>query len=421
MDGWQEVYLKNICETQYGYTASATEIDTGVKYVRITDIVPDFINWKTVPFCEISENDFLKYKLNEGDIVAARTGATVGYAKQIRKDVPNAVFASYLVKIIPCDQVNKKFIGILLESSIYKEFIQKIAGGSAQPNANANDLTSFKIKIPPVITQRKIALILSAYDELIEINKSRVKLLENIAEEIYKEWFVRLRFPDYLTTKFINKEGHECKPGSLGALPEGWENDKIGNICKVGRGSSPRPITDNQYFINGTIPWIKIADATASSKFILETNEYVNEYGASFSRYLEEGSLIIATSGTLGFCIFLGTKGCIHDGWLYTYDYKKSIKPSYLYFRINSLTKYFNNFSYGAAIQNINTEILRKTSILIPPKEILNKFYSIIDPIDKEHKILLQKTQLLQQTRDLLLPRLINGKLSVDHLVEGVD
>ena len=288
----------------------------------------------------------------------------------------------------------------------YSVQFNNYSSGAAIQNINTEILRNTKIKLPSIPIQQKIASILSSYDELIENNKKRIKLLEEMADEIYNEWFVRLRFPGYESTKIVD------------GLPEGWKNLKIGDICTVGRGSSPRPITDFSFFENGNIPWIKIADATASSKFVLETKEYVNEYGASFSRYLDEGSLIIATSGTLGFCVFLGIKGCIHDGWLYTNSYKMNIKPSYLYYRINSLTEYFNNFSYGAAIQNINTDILRKTSILIPTEDILNNFYSIIDSIVLEHKLLLQKTKLVQESFDLLLPRLISGKLKVEHLTE---
>lgn len=288
----------------------------------------------------------------------------------------------------------------------YSVQFNNYSSGAAIQNINTEILRNTKIKLPSIPIQQKIASILSSYDELIENNKKRIKLLEEMADEIYNEWFVRLRFPGYESTKIVD------------GLPEGWKNLKIGDICTVGRGSSPRPITDFSFFENGNIPWIKIADATASSKFVLETKEYVNEYGASFSRYLDEGSLIIATSGTLGFCVFLGIKGCIHDGWLYTNSYKMNIKPSYLYYRINSLTEYFNNFSYGAAIQNINTDILRKTSVLIPTEDILNNFYSIIDSIDLEHKLLLQKTKLVQESFDLLLPRLISGKLKVEHLTE---
>ena len=110
-----------------------------------------------------------------------------------------------------------------------------------------------------------------------------------------------------------------------------WNEVHLAEVCEVGRGSSPRPINNQAYFEGGSIPWIKIADATASGKSIYETKEYVNEYGASFSRYLPIGALILATSGvSLGQVKFLGVKGCIHDGWLYIKNYK-GIDKEFLY------------------------------------------------------------------------------------------
>ena len=147
-----------------------------------------------------------------------------------------------------------------------------------------------------------------------------------------------------------------------------WQLTKLGDCSEIGRGSSPRPINDEAYFYKGTIPWIKIADATASYKYIYEAKEHVNDYGASFSRKLPPGSLIVAASGTLGFAIFLGVEGCVHDGWLYFKDIdQKKLDKQFLYYLLNTLTKSFNSLSYGAAIQNINTDILRNTEFRLPP------------------------------------------------------
>ena len=176
-----------------------------------------------------------------------------------------------------------------------------------------------------------------------------------------------------------------------------WKEYIIGDLCEVGRGSSPRPIIDQRYFVDGEIPWIKIADATASGKHIYKTKEYVNEFGASFSRYLEPNSLIISASGSIGLIKFLGIKGCIHDGWLYISNYnEKLIDKEYLYyFFINYSTK-FNNFSSGAAIQNINTEILRKTKIKIPSIQIQQKIASILSAYDELIENNKQRIKLLE-------------------------
>lgn len=144
-----------------------------------------------------------------------------------------------------------------------------------------------------------------------------------------------------------------------------WPTVKFGEVMTVGRGSSPRPIKDERFFTGGTIPWVKIADATASGKFIYHTNQHVNEYGASFSRKLKPGALIFPASGTLGIPRFLGIEACIHDGWLYFADYQ-GIDPDWLYYRIILLKNYYEGIAYGAAIQNINTDIVRNTEIQLP-------------------------------------------------------
>jgi type I restriction enzyme S subunit len=144
-----------------------------------------------------------------------------------------------------------------------------------------------------------------------------------------------------------------------------WPTVKLGDVMTVGRGSSPRPIKDERFFTGGTIPWVKIADATASGKFIYQTNQHVNDYGASFSRKLKPGALIFPASGTLGIPRFLGVEACIHDGWLYFSDYQ-GINPDWLYYRIILLKEYYEGIAYGAAIQNINTDIVRSTEIQLP-------------------------------------------------------
>jgi len=162
---WMKVILRDICErVDYGYTASAKQEPVGPKFLRITDIVPDLIDWESVPYCEIPEKDLDKYRLQEGDIVMARTGATTGYAKWITNH-PESIFASYLVRIRIKPEHDHRYIGLVVQSDDYKRFIKTNLGGAAQPQANAQVLTSFPMLLPPLSTQRRIASILSAYDD----------------------------------------------------------------------------------------------------------------------------------------------------------------------------------------------------------------------------------------------------------------
>jgi type I restriction enzyme S subunit len=180
---------------------------------------------------------------------------------------------------------------------------------------------------------------------------------------------------------------------------KGWKEYKIDEICKVGRGSSPRPIDNPIYFEGGDIPWVKIADATASGKKIYQTKEYINDYGASFSRHLPAGSLILATSGvSLGQTKFLGVDACIHDGWLYFDEFNDKIDKEYFYHRLLLLTDYLHGQSYGAAIQNVNTGILRSIKLLLPPLPTQRKIASILSAYDDLIENNLKRIKLLEET-----------------------
>jgi type I restriction enzyme S subunit len=270
---------------------------------------------------------------------------------------------------------------------------------------NDKKFTLYNSPLPPKETQRKIATILSAYDDLIENNLRRIKLLEEKAQLTYEEWFVRMKFP-----------GHEDTPvDAETGLPVGWERKRIGDVIEVGRGSSPRPISDQKYFIDGDIPWLKIADATASNIFIYKTKQYVNEHGASFSRKLPTGSIVVAASGTLGFPMILGVEACIHDGWLYFKGIEENLKE-YFYFSFIGLRKYFESISYGAAIQNINTGIVKQSPFIVPDKKTSYEFKKITASIFENINNLQNQNQLLKEARDILLPRLMTGVIDPDKI-----
>jgi type I restriction enzyme S subunit len=176
-----------------------------------------------------------------------------------------------------------------------------------------------------------------------------------------------------------------------------WEEFELGELCKIGRGSSPRPISNSKYFDEGDIPWVKIADATDSSRVIYKTKQHVNSYGASFSRLLPSGSLILSASGTVGFPMILGVEGCIHDGWLYFDDFK-NITKEFLYYKLIDLNKYYYSLSYGGAnIQNINTEIARKTKIKLPPLQTQKRIEDILSAYDDLIENNLKRIKLLEQ------------------------
>jgi type I restriction enzyme S subunit len=199
MSEWKECKLSDICtDISYGYTESAVVEPIGPKFLRITDIVPNQINWTNVPYCKSTNEITEKYRLEIGDIVIARTGATTGYNKIIKKLDYKAVFASYLIRY----RINRKiadpfFIGHVLQSSIWMDYVNAIAGGSAQPGANAKQLGSFEIILPPLPEQKAIADVLSSLDDKIDILHRQNKTLEAMAETLFRQWFVEEASDDW--------------------------------------------------------------------------------------------------------------------------------------------------------------------------------------------------------------------------------
>jgi type I restriction enzyme, S subunit len=182
--GWKRKSLADLCESiDYGYTASAEQEEVGPKFLRITDIVPDFIDWHAVPHCRIEDDRLEKFRLGDGDIVIARTGATVGYAKRLHKRHPEAVFASYLVRLRLKSEMDNLMAGVFVESPKYKSYVQSRVGGAAQPNANAKVLAGAEIVVPPPRIQRDFREVVEPLvdqRELLEIQNEKLRAARDL-------------------------------------------------------------------------------------------------------------------------------------------------------------------------------------------------------------------------------------------------
>ena len=395
MEGWKEYRLDDIAKVIMGLSPKGDTYNEDGQGMPLLNGPTEF--GETHPACTLFTTD-PKRICKKGDLIFCVRGSTTG--RMNWADKPYALGRG-VCSITGVDDLTTKFVKQLL--TINLSALLQITGGGTFPNLRKEDINGFKFKIPE--HYRKIATILSAYDDLIENNLKRIQLLEEKAQLTYEEWFVRMKFPGHETTA-INKET---------GLPEGWEKKKIGDVIEVGRGSSPRPIADQKYFVDGDIPWLKIADATASNIFIYKTKQYVNEYGASFSRKLPIGSIVVAASGTLGFPMILGVEACIHDGWLYFKGIDDTLKE-YFYFSFTGLRKYFEAISYGAAIQNINTGIVRQSPFIIPDENTSIEFKKLASVIFDSINGIQKQNQLLKEARDILLPRLMTGMIDVEQM-----
>ena len=391
MEGWKEYKLGEIVDLKQGFALNKksnhylAKDNKGLPLLKISDLK----NGTETLF--VKENIPKQFIVTPSEIIYSRTGQ-VGLAFMGK----TGVVYNNCFKVIPREMVYSVFLYQWLNTSFVRTTISALATGSAQPDLNHGAFKCVKINLPPLKTQRKIASILSGYDDLIENNLKRIQLLEEQAQQTYEEWFVRFKFPGYENVEIDDLSG----------LPVGWEKKKIEDVIEVGRGSSPRPISNQKYFEGGTIPWLKIADATSSHIYIYETKLYVNDFGASFSRKLPKGSIVVAASGTLGFPMILGVEACIHDGWLYFKGIDDKLKE-YFYFSFIGLKSYFESISYGAAIQNINTGIVRQSPFIVPSEDISIKFKTFASKVFESISNLQNQNQHLKEARDILLPRLM--------------
>jgi len=177
---WEVDKVEDVCERpEYGYTESATEKPIGPKFLRISDIHDGRVNWESVPFCNCPNSIKEKYILKSGDILFARTGATTGKSYIIKK-CPEAVFASYLIRVVTKERINPNFLYLVFNSFIYWKQIEEKIGGSAQGGVNASSLSRIKVPLPTLPEQKKIAEILKSVDEEVEKEIVQKEKIENI-------------------------------------------------------------------------------------------------------------------------------------------------------------------------------------------------------------------------------------------------
>lgn len=407
LKNWHKVRLEEIADFQYGYTASSKETDTGTKLLRITDIVPDLIDWETVPFCDIDEKEIKQYEIKKGDILIARTGATAGYAKLIRKQPQKSVFASYLIRLtMKKADADPDYVGRIIESDIFKQFVTTHAGGAAQPHANAPVLKNFELSLPDIKTQTEIVDMLSGYDDLIENNTHRIKILEQTAQAIYTEWFMRFRFPGHEKVKMVDSGT------DFGKIPEGWEVKKIREVGKIVTGKTP-PTSDASNF-GDFMPFIKTPDMH-SSIFCISTNEKLSVQGVETqkNKIIPRDAIVVSCIGTIG-VVGITTRDSQTNQQINSIIPTQTNIREYLYFVCVNLKSHLKNIgANGATMGNVNKEKFETIEILSPSNSILNLFNDMTQEMFDEIKSLSYQNQNLRQTRDLLLPKLVTGEIQV--------
>lgn len=409
---YTEVKLADLCDLiSRGITPSYTDDkDEGIIVLNQKCIRDNTINLELARLTNPNKKKVAENKLiNKYDILVNSTGVgTLGRVAQIKNLSEKMTVDSHVTIVRPKKEINPIFLGYNLFMN--QKYIESLGEGSTgQTELSRIRLgESLKIIVPSTKEQESIAKILSDLDEKIETNNQINKRLEEMAQAIFKQWFVDFEFPneDGEPYKF---SGGEMVESEIGMIPKGWEVAKIGDVTTIIRGASPRPIQD--FMSEKGMPWLKISDATSSQgKYIIKIKEFIKEEGISKSRKVTQGTLVLSNSATPGMAKIMLLEACVHDGWLIFNDYKK-ISKEFMYYYLVKERERILSLSNGSVFRNLKTDILKNYPIIIPNEEVIKKMNSIYVSINEDIKKRTLENEKLETIRDALLPKLMSGEI----------
>jgi type I restriction enzyme S subunit len=415
MSLWKETTLGEVCDEVNGIIQTgpfgsqlhqSDYSEVGIPVVMPKDIVEGRIAADSVARVSAEHVERLsRHKLSAGDIVYGRRG-DIGRQALIRPEQAGWICGTGCLRLsLGNDVLDPLYLHYYLKQDDVVSWITNQAVGATMPNLNTGILRSVPVRFPPLPIQRRIAGILSVYDELIENSQRRIKILEAMARALYREWFVHFRFP-----------GHESVPrvpSPLGDIPLGWEIEKLGRISKIVLGGTPSRSV-NAYWEGGTIPWLK--SGKLNDIRVIEGTEYITQFGLekSATKLMPPKSVLVAITGAI-LVSFLEIEACANQSVIGMHGFER-VCPEYVHLNLSENISSLESKMSGSAQQHINKEIVNETDILIPPKPIADAFTAVIQPVYEEIKVALFKSTNLRRTRDLLLPRLLSGQIDVEAL-----
>lgn len=356
-------------------------------------------------------------RLQPGDVIFEMAGGTATQTTGRSALVRRGFFESHAEHPVLCasfcrhlrvkPEFNSSFVYYLLQA-LYRAGYMGVFN-IQHTGVSRFQYTAFKKKtvlmIPKEPEQDKIAAILSAYDELIETNRRRIGLLEKLAEEIYREWFVRFRFPGHEQVKIVK------------GVPEGWTLEKLEHAFAYTGGGTPSKEV-SRYWDGGEINWFTPTDITgAQGMFLARSASRCTEEGFSSSsaKMFPAYSVMLTSRATIGAVGINTTPACTNQGFITCIPNNRYPLP-YLYHWLKLAKPHFESLSVGATFAELTKGTFKRIEILTPPEAIVTAFNDLESPLFEQIETLLSANQYLTRTRDLLLPRLISGKLSVADL-----
>ncbi|WP_298895752.1 restriction endonuclease subunit S [uncultured Psychroserpens sp.] len=400
----KEIVLKDLIdEVKEGFSPNDNE---DIPYIGLEHIEKQLLTFKAIG--KSSEAESNKRRFTSKDILL---GTLRPYFRKVVKPSFDGICSTDIAVLRPKNEKEKNFLFYLIASQPFIDYASVTANGTKMPRAKWKVLAKTKWVLPDLEERIKIGNILANYDILIKNNTKRIAILEEIAEQTYKEWFVRMRFPNYQNTNFTK------------GIPEGWKVDKLGNVIETTKGYA---FKSDWFKETGDVAVVKVSDFTIDSIDSSNLAYLTEEYREIYKKHkLNTGAVVIQTVGSwpsnpesvVGKVIKVPSfvNGALLNQNAVIVN-SNTLSDNYLYhtLKYNSFKEYIEGCAQGAASQaSITLDSIRKFNLLIPKEELLIKFDDFVNPINNEINNLIIQNQNLQKTRDLLLPRLISGKLKI--------
>jgi type I restriction enzyme, S subunit len=380
---WLVVPLEELCDRiTVGHVGQMVDeyVDQGIPFLRSQNILPFQITTDNLKFIPLSFHKKLrKSALRPGDVAVIRTGYP-GTAAVIPQWLNDANCAD-LVVITPGRKLDAFFLAAVFNSTWGIASVGGRLVGSAQQHFNVGAARRLELHVPPLPTQRKIAYVLSAYDGLIENNNRRIKLLEEMAQRIYREWFVDFRYPGHENVPLVDSE--------MGPIPQGWNVSRLGDAVE---------------FVYG-----KALKADARRDGVVTVFGSGGAIGHHDSGLAEGPGIIVGRKGNVGSVYW-------SDGAFFaidtTYWIRTRLALTYCYYALRDM----DFLDSHAAVPGLSREQAYSLPLIVPEANIVATFNSFVLELFSLRRRLWDTTGGLRATRDLLLPRLISGEIDVTDL-----
>ena len=413
MSEWKKVKLGDCCEITSSKRIFLSDyVPVGIPFYRSKEIA-EMQKGETISdplFISNDKYEEIKCKFgipNKGDLLLTAIGATLGIPFVIKNNLPFYFKDGNLIWFKNFNEIlDSSFLYTWMCSSFGYQSMQNIAIGSAQKALTISALKDMSLLVPPIETQHRIATILSRYDSLIENYQKQIKLLEEAAQRLYKEWFIDLRFPGHENTKIVD------------GVPDGWEKKTIDDVtCKVTTGLNPRK---NFVLGKGSNYYVTIKNMADNTLFLDDRCDRVdNEALEKINKRsdLKIGDILFSGIGTIGrvALVDIPTNNWNVSESVFTLRANDIVTKEFLYLMLLSpdMQNYCQSNAHGAAQKGIRMADLKAYSFNLPPFGVIQKFTNLVTPTIKKVSSIRNQIRLLTEARDRLLPKLMSGELKV--------